>query len=192
MHIRPTTEGLKDINQIIDTIFGTNIKVIDYFELPQLSTEEVIHLEDTWNTEDDYSDGVLNPESEDEELREFDRLTYGLRDIQWERLYPEPNGADAMAFIGVVIASASLVYQFVKDYEHYKREEAWKNRINRLRLIIIQKYGEGRGYIDPSHETERVYNPKYDVHDFVFIQLLDENKQRKIRITPNGKHMELM
>lgn len=186
IHTKPKADYIPNIENAIAIVFGSALKTTDRFELPELDAPEIINLEDVWNDEDE----VIY--SEDEKLRAFENKTVGMNGIQWEKTYPEPNGADGLTFIGVVTGLINIVYQFIKDFEEYKREEKWKKTINWLRSIIIQKYGEGNGYIDPTHETERIYNPKYKTQDYVFIQLVKGNHRRGIRITPDGKHTMLM
>lgn len=194
IHTKPEADYIPNIENAIAIVFGSTLKTTDRFELPELDAPEIIRLEEVWNNEEDDDkydeDEVIG--SEDEKLRAFENKTVGMNGIQWERTYPEPNGADGLTFIGVVTGLVNLLYQIIKDLKKYKREEEWEKTINRLRSIVIQTYGEGNGYIDPRQETERIYNPKYETQDYVFIQLVKGNQQRMIRITPDGKHTMLM
>lgn len=198
IHTKPEADYIPNIENAIAIVFGSTLKTTDRFELPELDAPEIIRLEEVWNNEEDddeYDDEYDEDEvigSEDEKLRAFENKTVGMNGIQWERTYPEPNGADGLTFIGVVTGLVNLLYQIIKDLKKYKREEEWEKTINRLRSIVIQTYGEGNGYIDPRQETERIYNPKYETQDYVFIQLVKGNQRRMIRITPDGKHTMLM
>lgn len=196
IHTKPDADYIPNIENAIAIVFGSSLKTTDRFELPELDAPEIIRLEDVWNNEDEEDDDEYDEDEviglEDEELRTFENKTGGMNGIQRERTYSEPNGADGLTFIGAVTGLVNLLYQIVKDFEEHKREEKWEKTINRLRSIIIRTYGEGNGYIDPTHETERIYNPKYKTQDYVFIQLVKGNQRRMIRITPDGKHTMLM
>ena len=182
--IETLSDHFDEVQCIIDSIISNRAQPIETLSWPEYYYEPQDIIGRCWGI-DEYND--------DSDLRLLEKCTKKDKRIEWFRPRPEKEGAgdNLLADLASAITILAFLWHAYFWCKRFIVKQDYNWKIKRLKKILLSKYIKGGHLLSPRPAPPKYTNAKTKTKEYVFIQELDDGKQRKIFMSRDGKKVRM-